>query len=88
MALIVPNTEAVADRHESSASKVMIAIDRFDILIPRRNRSQVPVSSLPNSKPASLPEQKACKGICNTAGTMADLGASFEAEIMHKEAEN
>jgi hypothetical protein len=43
MALIVPNTEAVAGKHESSASKVMIAIDRFDILIPRRNRSQVPV---------------------------------------------
>jgi hypothetical protein len=40
---MVPNTEAEAGKHESSASKLMIAIDRFDILIPRRNRSQVPV---------------------------------------------
>jgi hypothetical protein len=40
---MVPNSEAEAGKHESSASKVMIAIDRFDILIPRRNRSQVPV---------------------------------------------
>jgi len=31
---MVPNTEAKAGKQESSASKLMIAIDRFDILIP------------------------------------------------------
>jgi hypothetical protein len=87
--LMVPNTEAEAGKHASSASKLMIAIDRFDILIPRRNRSQVPVFSSPNNKSASLPEQKACKGVCNTAGTIGPaFGTSFEAETMRKQAEN
>jgi hypothetical protein len=72
MALIVPNTEAVAGKHESSASKVMIAIDRFDILIPRRNRSQVPVL-LANSKPALLSRRKICKKVWHIAGTIAVL---------------
>jgi hypothetical protein len=31
MALMVPNTEAMAVRHENSASEIMIAINRFDI---------------------------------------------------------
>lgn len=34
MALMVPNTEAIAVRHENNTSEIMIAIDRFDILIP------------------------------------------------------
>ncbi len=33
MALTVPKTEAIAGKHESSASKLMIAINRFDIFI-------------------------------------------------------
>jgi hypothetical protein len=75
-------------KHENSASKVMIAIDRFDILIPRRNRRQVPGFFLAKQQPASLPEQKVCRGMCNTAGTMAAFEASFKAEKMRKETEN
>jgi hypothetical protein len=42
MALTVPNTDANAGKAASNASKIMIAIDRFDILIPRGTSSQVP----------------------------------------------
>ena len=43
MALMVPNTEAMAVMHENSASEIMIAIDRFDILIsPEEPRSGFP----------------------------------------------
>jgi hypothetical protein len=38
MAFTVPNTAANAGKAASSASKVMIAIDRFDILISLGNR--------------------------------------------------
>jgi hypothetical protein len=31
MALTVPNTEAIAGKHENNASEMMIAIDRFNI---------------------------------------------------------
>src|SRR6476620_10325353 len=40
MALMVPNTEAEAGKHVSSASKVMIAKNRFDIFIPQRDLRQ------------------------------------------------
>jgi hypothetical protein len=43
MALIVPKADAKTGKHESSASKVMVAINRFDIFIPRRNLRRVPV---------------------------------------------
>jgi hypothetical protein len=70
---MVPNTEAEAGKHASSASKLMIAIDRFDILIPRRNRSQVPVFSSPNNKSASLPDRKRAKEFATQPEQLAPL---------------
>jgi hypothetical protein len=63
MALTVPNTDANAGKAASNASKIMIAIDRFDILIPRGTSSQVPFSFPLVDKPAcrsrkSLPRRK------------------------------
>jgi hypothetical protein len=53
MALMVPNTEAEAGKHESSASKLMIAKNRFDIFYsPQEPSSGFFFLSLPNSKPA------------------------------------
>jgi hypothetical protein len=67
MALIVPNIDANAGKTASSVSKVMIAIDRFDILIPRGTSSQVPFSLQLVDKPAcrsrkSLPVQQKTAG--------------------------
>jgi hypothetical protein len=44
MAFTVPNTAANAGKTASIASKVMIAIDRFDILLPLGNRKSGSVS--------------------------------------------
>src|ERR1044071_503169 len=56
MALTVPKTDANADKDANSASKVMIARDRFDILIPRGTSSQVPYLVF-NWSTTGLPQQ-------------------------------
>jgi hypothetical protein len=81
MALIVPNTEAVAGKHESSASKVMIAIDRFDILIPRRNRSQVPVFCKQQTG-FTLSQTNLQKGLAYSRNNSGAFGTSLESEKM------
>jgi hypothetical protein len=87
MALIVPNTEAVAGKHESSASKIMIAIDRFDILIPRRNRSQVPVFLQTANRRYSLAE-KSAKSLAYSRNNSGAFGISLESEKNAKPAKN
>jgi hypothetical protein len=52
MALTVPNTDANAGKAASSASKIMIAIDRFNILIPRETESPIPFNLQVIDKPA------------------------------------
>src|SRR6478609_2220278 len=52
MALTVPNTDANAGKAASSASNTVIAIDRFNILIPRWNRKWGSVSLQLIDKPA------------------------------------
>jgi hypothetical protein len=86
MALIVPNTDAVAGKHESSASKVMIAIDRFDILIPPEEPPSGSSVVLVKQQTGLAPERKYPQRSLETAGTMAALGASSKAETMHKQA--
>lgn len=78
MALMVPNTEAMAVRHENSASKMMIAINRFDILISRKDpavRSLVVLAT--TIKPAPLLAEKSARKL-STAGTMdRSFGTAF-----------
>src|SRR5438270_6261465 len=58
MAFTVPNTEAIAGRHESSASEIMIAIDRFNIFdSPEEPSVRVPVF-LVRQQTGITPEQK------------------------------
>src|SRR6476646_5881854 len=54
MALTVPNTDANAGKAASSASNTVIAIDRFNILIPRWNRKWGSVSLQLIDKPAMV----------------------------------
>lgn len=86
---MVPNTEAEAGKHESSASKLMIAIDRFDILIPRRNHCRVPRFFLAkNSKPASSLSKKSAKEFATQPDHWPCFWNKLETETMRKQAES
>ena len=80
MALMVPNTEAIAARHENSGSEIMIAINRFDILIPPKDPSRGLWFFLPNKQTGSAFRQKICKEVEAQPDQWAALGHSFSRE--------
>jgi hypothetical protein len=88
MALIVPNTDANAGKAASSVSKIMIAIDRFNIFdFPRRDLRQGPCCALVKQQTGLTPERKYLQRSSETAGPMAALFVtSFEAEKMRDKA--
>jgi hypothetical protein len=84
MALIVPNTEAEAGKHQSNASKVMNAINRFDIFIPRGTPSGSHFLSSPNSKPDPPLSKKSQRSLQHSRNNGRAFEASFESEKIRK----
>src|ERR1043166_4749693 len=79
MALIVPNTEAMAGRHENNASEIMIAMDRFDILIfPKGTFVRVPILFLVRQQTGLTPLEEITAKEFGNSRNNAFFGASFE----------